>query len=27
LGHGREAHENPWYQELVSRAILWCGGR
>jgi type 1 glutamine amidotransferase len=27
LGHGREAHENPWYRELVSRAILWCGRR
>lgn len=27
LGHGREAHENPWYRELVRRAILWSGGR
>jgi type 1 glutamine amidotransferase len=27
LGHGRFAHENPDYQELVHRAILWSGGR
>jgi type 1 glutamine amidotransferase len=26
-GHGREAHENPDYQELVHRAILWAAGR
>lgn len=23
LGHGREAHENPWYRELVHRAVIW----
>ena len=27
LGHGRFAHENPDYQELVHRAILWSAGR
>jgi len=27
LGHGREAHENPWYRELVHRAVLWSAGR
>ena len=27
LGHGSFAHENPDYQELVHRAILWAGGR
>jgi type 1 glutamine amidotransferase len=27
LGHGREAHQNPDYQELVHRAILWSAGR
>ncbi len=27
LGHGRLAHENPDYQELVHRAILWTSGR
>jgi len=27
LGHGRFAHQNPDYQELVHRAILWAGGR
>ena len=27
LGHGREAHENPWYRELVHRAIVWTAGR
>ena len=27
LGHGRFAHENPDYQELVHRAILWTSGR
>jgi len=27
LGHGRFAHENPDYQELVHRAILWTAGR
>ena len=27
LGHGRYAHENPDYQELVHRAILWSAGR
>ncbi|MBS1825011.1 MAG: ThuA domain-containing protein [Acidobacteria bacterium] len=26
-GHGREAHENPWYRTLVERAILWSAGR
>jgi len=27
LGHGRFAHQNPDYQELVHRAILWTTGR
>lgn len=27
LGHGREAHENPWYSRLVRNAILWSAGR
>lgn len=27
LGHGREAHENPWYRRLVRQAILWSAGR
>jgi type 1 glutamine amidotransferase len=27
LGHGREAHENPWYRELVARAVRWSAGR
>jgi len=27
LGHGRFAHENPDYQELVHRAILWAARR
>ena len=27
LGHGRSAHENPDFQELVHRAILWVAGR
>jgi type 1 glutamine amidotransferase len=27
LGHGRYAHENPDYQELVHRAILWSAGK
>jgi type 1 glutamine amidotransferase len=27
LGHGRFAHQNPDYQELVHRAILWASGR
>lgn len=27
LGHGREAHENPAYRELVRNAILWAAGR
>lgn len=27
LGHGREAHENPWFQRLLRNAILWSGGR
>jgi type 1 glutamine amidotransferase len=27
LGHGRSAHENPDYQELIHRAILWSAGR
>ncbi len=27
LGHGRFAHQNPDYQELVHRAILWTSGR
>jgi uncharacterized protein len=27
LGHGQPAHQNPDYQELVHRAILWAGGR
>ena len=27
LGHGREAHEHPWYRRLVHNAILWSGGR
>lgn len=27
LGHGREAHENPWYRKLVHNAILWSAGR
>ena len=27
LGHGRSAHQNPDYQELVHRAILWSAGR
>lgn len=22
-GHGREAHENPWFRELVERSVLW----
>jgi type 1 glutamine amidotransferase len=26
-GHGREAHENPWYRRLVHNAILWSAGR
>ncbi|MBL8179208.1 MAG: ThuA domain-containing protein [Bryobacterales bacterium] len=26
-GHGREAHQSPWYRTLVERAILWCAGR
>jgi type 1 glutamine amidotransferase len=27
LGHGREAHENPWFRRLVRQAILWSAGR
>lgn len=27
LGHGREAHENPWYRQLVRNAVLWSVGR
>jgi type 1 glutamine amidotransferase len=27
LGHGREAHENPWYRELVHRSVTWAAGR
>lgn len=27
LGHGREAHENPKYRELVRNAILWSAGK
>ena len=27
LGHGRETHENPWYRELLHRAVLWSAGR
>jgi type 1 glutamine amidotransferase len=27
LGHGRDAHENPWYRRLVSNAILWSASR
>jgi type 1 glutamine amidotransferase len=27
LGHGREAHENAWYRQLVRNAILWSAGR
>jgi len=27
LGHGREAHENPWYRELVRRSVIWAAGR
>jgi type 1 glutamine amidotransferase len=27
LGHGREAHESPWYRTLVRRSILWSAGR
>ncbi len=27
LGHGREAHENPWYRKLVRNSILWSAGR
>jgi type 1 glutamine amidotransferase len=27
LGHGREAHENPWYRELVHRSVIWAAGR
>ncbi len=27
LGHDRVAHQNPDYQELVHRAMLWAGGR
>ncbi len=27
LGHGREAHENPWYRELVRRSVMWSAGR
>ena len=27
LGHGREAHENPWYRELVHRSVIWTAGR
>lgn len=26
-GHGREAHESPWYKTLMERAILWSAGR
>jgi type 1 glutamine amidotransferase len=26
-GHGREAHENPWYRRLVYNAIHWSAGR
>jgi type 1 glutamine amidotransferase len=26
-GHGREAHENPWYRRLVHNAMLWSAGR
>lgn len=27
LGHGREAHENPWFQRLLRNAMLWASGR
>lgn len=27
LGHGREAHENPWFQRLLRNAMLWAAGR
>lgn len=27
LGHGREAHENPWFQRLLRNAMLWAGSR
>ncbi|MGJ5814950.1 ThuA domain-containing protein [Paludibaculum fermentans] len=27
LGHGREAHESPWFRNLLHRAIVWSGGR
>ena len=27
LGHGREAHENPWFQRLLHNAMLWAAGR
>jgi type 1 glutamine amidotransferase len=27
LGHGREAHENPKYRQLVRNAILWSAGK
>ncbi|WP_321473629.1 ThuA domain-containing protein [uncultured Paludibaculum sp.] len=27
LGHGREAHESPWFRSLLHKAILWSGSR
>jgi type 1 glutamine amidotransferase len=27
LGHGREAHENPQFRQLLRNAILWAAGR
>lgn len=27
LGHGREAHESPWFRNLLHRSIVWAGGR
>ena len=27
LGHGREAHENPWFRQLVMNAVRWTAGR
>lgn len=27
LGHGRAAHESPWFRTLIHRAVEWTGGR